>query len=353
MKKSEYPEIMVYGLYDPDTGDLRYIGKTCRGWRRIREHLCISYAKDESHKSRWLRTLFSANKLPTVKVLLVCETNEQALDAEVTAIKDARDRGERLTNITDGGEGFSGLVVTPESSAKCGAALHKRWIGLSDDARAEELERIHRNLHSPETRAKISKKLRGRKQAPTPALLASYEARRGCPVSDETRAKLSKAHKGRVKGPISDEVKKHMSDAWTPEKREARSKKYTGRKLSEETIAKMTASRIGRPCSAETREKIAAAQRGVPRPYAANPSEETRKKISAAHKGKKIPRDLVDRRAASLREYYKTHPVRVPSEEELKKRSISMAASWALRKAAGGSPIVVNESAVVPTEERA
>jgi hypothetical protein len=333
MKKEDFPEIMVYGLYDPDTEELRYIGKTCRGWLRIRDHLSPKCAQDNSYKSRWLRTLFSVGKAPVVRVLLECTTDQQALDEEVRLIREARERGDRLTNITDGGEGFKGLTITPETSAKVGASLHTRWVNLSDDARAEELERIHRNLHTPETREKVRKSMIGVKMTLTPKLLASQEARRGKPISEETKAKISKANLGKSRGPIPAEVRARMSAAWTPEKREARSKKYMGRKASAETRAKQSASKKGRVLSPETREKISAAQRGVPRPYAANPSDETRAKLSRASKGRKASQETIEKRRASLRVYLDTHPPRIPTAEENAKRSASLKIAWAKRKA--------------------
>jgi group I intron endonuclease len=80
------------------------------------------------------------------------------------------------------------------------------------------------------------------------------EGARGMKHSEETKAKISATRKGKP-----------------------------GISRSEETKAKMSETRRGRPCSEETRAKISAAKKGKPGMLQ---SEETKAKMSAAHKGK-------------------------------------------------------------------
>lgn len=105
--------------------------------------------------------------------------------------------------------------------------------------------------HSPETKAKMSTTLTGRKYGPETRARMSA-ACKGRSISAETRAKISAARKGKGKG----------------------------RTLSPETRARMSAASIGKPKSAEHRAKLSAARRP---PH----SVETRAKMSATRKGRK------------------------------------------------------------------
>lgn len=131
----------------------------------------------------------------------------------------------------------------------------------------------------------------------------------------------------------------------------------TGYVPTAETRAKISASvskvLIGRPCSPETRERIAAAQRGAKR--GPNPEHsarlkggkraaEHRAKIGAAHVGRKDSPEVCARRAASNRGRIVSPTTRLllsmshkghkPSEEANAKRSASLKLAWAKRKAA-------------------
>lgn len=64
---------VVYGLYDPRTGELRYIGKTVQGARRrVNGHLCDSIRHGDTHVARWLRVLGHDGIRPAARVLENC-----------------------------------------------------------------------------------------------------------------------------------------------------------------------------------------------------------------------------------------------------------------------------------------
>ena len=116
-------------------------------------------------------------------------------------------------------------------------------------------------IHTPETRAKISATMKG-KNSP------NY----GKTLSPETKAKLSASHKGKTH---------------TPEARAKISAAQKGKTLSPETKAKMSAARKDTPRSLETREKISESLKGENHPlYGKTLSPEIKAKISAATKGK-------------------------------------------------------------------
>ena len=58
---------MIYGLVDPRTEEVRYIGKTVHGMTRIYEHLRPSAMRTENtHKSKWLTQLSCLGLVPEV-----------------------------------------------------------------------------------------------------------------------------------------------------------------------------------------------------------------------------------------------------------------------------------------------
>ena len=111
-----------------------------------------------------------------------------------------------LRNITDGGEGFSGLIFSKEHRDKI-SANHKGKIV------------------SEETRAKLS--LAGKGQVRSEEYRAKMSAvQKGHPVSEEQRAKISIANKGRKMEPFSEEHRSKISSALKGKKKPPRSKEH-------------------------------------------------------------------------------------------------------------------------------
>lgn len=131
--------IFVYGLKDPRTGEIRYIGKSTTGMRRPLDHTKPSYlAKDDTHKGRWLKQLVSSGLFPEVVILAKCSDKTEVLKLEVECIAKYRAMGVPLTNLTDGGDGLSGHKFSEK---------HKSLIAVGRTGKT----------HSPETKAHLSK----------------------------------------------------------------------------------------------------------------------------------------------------------------------------------------------------
>lgn len=104
---------------------------------------------------------------------------------------------------------------------------------------------------SAETLAKMSAANKG--QVPTPECIAAGVASRvGKKLSDETRARMSMAHRGKKRGPLSDEhraaiaaAQRGKSRVFTEQHCEALRKSSTGRVMSEESKIKMSAAKKG------------------------------------------------------------------------------------------------------------
>lgn len=96
----------IYTLKDPISLKIRYVGKTSKPTKRIKRHMCnSSLAESWTKKNKWLLNLKKSNLLPIIEI--IDETDGDINDLEIKWIKHYRDMGINLTNMTDGGDGFS------------------------------------------------------------------------------------------------------------------------------------------------------------------------------------------------------------------------------------------------------
>jgi len=181
-----------------------------------------------------------------------------------------------LANMTNGGEGGSGLFITEETKKKISKSLTGK-------------------IRSIEHRRNLSKANTGHK------------------TSEETKRKLSEAGKGKSH---TEETKKRLS------------KILTGHKISEETKAKISKANSGKTPSEETRRKISEKNKGKsfggPKSgkdhffFGKHHTEETKKKISIANSGRKVIFTMEHRKRLSLAN--KNRPI---EQEILRREKIS------------------------------
>ena len=110
-------EVIVYGLTTAfDDYQIRYVGQTRRLEGRIRQHLAVSYRRrTERHLRAWL-----TGRLDNSCKILVVVLKQNAVwnEDERFFIQNLRDRGLRLVNMTDGGDGgatFAGRRHTTDT----------------------------------------------------------------------------------------------------------------------------------------------------------------------------------------------------------------------------------------------
>lgn len=155
-------DFYVYAWIRPDTGDVFYIGKG-RGRRDTK--------KKNPNNRMFLNIVDKLRRggvEPRIERIHSGLTEAEALHLEMVEIAERgrRDKGTgTLANMTDGGEGVSGMVHSAEARSRIGAAAagHKYALG---------------HKHSEITKSKISESSAGRRH------------------SDEARAKLSAARSG-------------------------------------------------------------------------------------------------------------------------------------------------------------
>ena len=199
--------------YLREDGTPYYIGKGTRN-RIFSNSRIINKPKDED------RIIFLKQNL----------TEEEAFNHEIYMIsvygRKALGTG-ILRNLTDGGEGCSGMVCSEKTKEK----IRKRAIGRKV---------------SEETKQKLSKIRRGRKHTEEWKKIQSERMKAntyglGIKPSPETIKKISDKLKGRV---MSEEQKKKLSDA------------HKGKKLTEEHRKNIGKASKGRKHSEETKRKL-------------------------------------------------------------------------------------------------
>src|SRR6478609_6911530 len=119
---------VIYIMIDPRNSEVRYIGKThIKLQTRFDYHMS---EKRRSLKGNWIKSLRAISLQPSIAVIEDLGLNpgvEAWQEAERFWISYFRFMGARLTNLTDGGEGLSGLIFSEEHRKRIGEA--KRGMG--------------------------------------------------------------------------------------------------------------------------------------------------------------------------------------------------------------------------------
>ena len=113
--KSNESQFIIYGLTDPDTNEVRYVGKSASGLDRPREHKKPCNLETETHKNHWIKSLMNQGKTYGIKVIEEVTNPDLLSDREIYWIATYKQSGVKLTNGTDGGEGALGREVKEET----------------------------------------------------------------------------------------------------------------------------------------------------------------------------------------------------------------------------------------------
>lgn len=153
-----YSKYLIYGLVDPRDGNLRYIGKSCQGINRAREHAYPSYLSvDKSYCGNWIRKLQQLGLTFSWVVIQEFQDSDILSNAESHWISYFRSIGCQLTNLTLGGEGTPGYHPNLETRNKISVALKgktrskEHCDAISKGKRGKSLR-----VHSEEWNKKIS-----------------------------------------------------------------------------------------------------------------------------------------------------------------------------------------------------
>lgn len=210
-------DIIIYGIYDPRSSELRYVGKTINPLAaRLSTHL---RSTEKNYRAQWLRSMVAKGITPVILEIARLPHDGDWQAAERYWIAHFRSLGARLINATDGGEGMLNHRPTAEHRKKIGEANARRSPEARKKAAQKRLSTLGGKLkHSDESKAKMSAAQKGRKRTP------------------EQRARMSAGMKGKPK-----------THVWTAEERAAVSAQFKGKKQSQELIEKRISPRRGRP----------------------------------------------------------------------------------------------------------
>lgn len=185
-------QFYIYGLFDPITKELRYIGQTKNPKKRYNQYLKNYYLKGSKktgkirYVNNWVGSLIKNNLNPEIQILDKSLDFKEILELEKFYISYFRFLGCKLTNTTDGGEGTLGYK-------------------FSEEERKIISERTIEAMKNPEIIKKISDSGKGR-----------IPPNKGKKYSQEICKKISEAKKGKSVGlgrKHSKESKKKMSES--------------------------------------------------------------------------------------------------------------------------------------------
>jgi hypothetical protein len=130
--------VFIYGLIDPFTFKVRYIGKTINLKQRFERQI---NEQSKTHRCHWIQQLRAKGKKPIQVVLQELNDGDDWQKAEIKWIAIAKKYGWNLVNGTDGGDGV---------------------LNVSGEGRARMLATWKGRKHKPETLIKLSERSRGR-----------------------------------------------------------------------------------------------------------------------------------------------------------------------------------------------
>lgn len=192
---------LIYGLKDPRTGAIRYVGKSATGLKRPRVHKSRSRdPSNKTHVANWIRELTALGFDYEIVVLEYLPNNTAFREAEPRWIAKLRADGYDLTNSTDGGDGIWGHRHSDETRKKMSTTRKGRVFSEAHkQALSKARQGIKLNL-TDEQRRQISESKKGNK----------YNL--GRVVSQEMRARISAKLTGR-KMPEEEKIKQRLAHA--------------------------------------------------------------------------------------------------------------------------------------------
>lgn len=220
MEKTEIT--YIYGLIDPKTNELRYIGKSINPKSRYRKHLSERFLR-ETYKDRWIRSVIDSGKKPHIEIIDIVDTTEWVY-WEKFYISYYKMLGANLTNGTIGGDqppSTKGRKHSKESRKK-----------MSDSKKGKPIPWLNNGENRSDTHKKnLSESLKGKKSEKKGK---TYEEIYGLEKSKKLRKKLSESHKGIYSGEKHPMYGKKHSDESIKKIKEKRSQQV----FSEESFQK-------------------------------------------------------------------------------------------------------------------
>ena len=212
------PRYFVYCLIDPRSEEIRYIGKTVATLpTRLSQHIYAARNnKWRSHVNSWIKSLLKIGERPMIEALTAVSDKLILGKEEIRLIAYHRKRGVRLTNLTDGGDGAPGRILSSKSIEK----MRRSHLGQPGYWAGKK--------RPVETGRKISASNKGRKVW-----------NKGIPMSEEQRTKVSANRKGKGLGNQNAKGGSGNTTIRSQETRDRISKSLTGKTRSNKVRRKI------------------------------------------------------------------------------------------------------------------
>lgn len=122
---------IIYGLVDPITHELRYIGKSVNGLSRPNEHTRPHKLKKlKTHCNFWIKSLIRKHTKPEIIILEESKSKNELFELEKFWIEYFKSIGANLTNHTIGGEGSIGYRHKKSTKQKISRIVKNRFKNL-------------------------------------------------------------------------------------------------------------------------------------------------------------------------------------------------------------------------------
>ena len=151
----------LYVLKDPNTLIIRYVGYSNSPKRRLWEHIRDAKKGVKTHKSYWIKSLIDNQQSPLIEILYNCNNHDDILQKEIELIKELKDNGILLTNLTDGGDGQRGKKLD-KNHPIINYNLGKK---MSDETKMKLSESRKGIVFTDEHKSKLSLKKTGHKRS--------------------------------------------------------------------------------------------------------------------------------------------------------------------------------------------
>ena len=253
-------QCLIYGLIDPRTLLVRYVGRSTTGMQRPENRRLPSFRRDNDFTRAWLSELTALGLRFEIAVLQY-STLASIKNDEKWWIAFGRMCGWPLTNLAGGGEGS--LSTHPSTRVKMSQNAKARMV-----SKPEAFAALIRSAHTPEANAKRSASMR-------------------LSMTSDHRAKVSSCGKTRMANPEERAATAERTrQAWTPERRAKFSAEFWTAERRAEACARFKKNNPRRGVSEANPAAVAAMQAGD-RLFRSNP--DNRKAIAEAIKASWTP----------------------------------------------------------------